>query len=210
MRCALLAVALGVIALQQQAVLPRTEWAACALIPLLLAAAAACVAWRSIGTARQIARATAFASTIVAAGLIGFCYAGWRAEARLADELPSAWEGRDIEVVGVIDELPQPVDRGTRFAFSVERVVTPDAIVPSTLSLAWYSGYARPGSIDAVADVVPTLHAGERWDLTVRLKRPHGTVNPNGFDVEAWLLQNEFRATGYVRGDDDGRRIDAF
>src|SRR5450755_450515 len=160
MRCALLAVALGVIALQQQAVLPRTEWAACALIPLLLAAAAACVAWRSIGTARQIARATAFASTIVAAGLIGFCYAGWRAEARLADELPSAWEGRDIEVIGVVDELPQRVDRGTRFAFAVERVVTDGAIVPSEISLAWYSGWLR----DSAEDEVPELHSGERWN----------------------------------------------
>ena len=59
-------------------------------------------------------------------------------------------------------------------------------------------------------DPVPTLHAGERWDLVVRLKRPHGTVNPNGFDVEAWLLENNLRATGYVRKDDANRRVDAF
>jgi hypothetical protein len=32
----------------------------------------------------------------------------------------------------------------------------------------------------------------------VRLKRPHGTVNPGAFDLEAWLLQQGFRATGYV------------
>ena len=75
---------------------------------------------------------------------------------RLADALPSEWEGRDIEVVGVIDELPQPVDRGTRFAFSVERVVTPDAVVPSTLSLAWYRAYARPGAVGATPDAMAT------------------------------------------------------
>jgi competence protein ComEC len=214
MRCALLAFALGVVALQQQAVLPTAEWAACALIPLLVAATAACVVLRATGRAQRVARATAFASTIVAAGLVGFGYAGWRAEARLADELPPAWEGRDIEVVGVIDELPQPVDRGTRFAFSVERVVTPDAIAPSSLSLAWYSEYARAGAVDAtrnaIPDAVSVLHAGERWDVVVRLKRPHGTVNPNGFDVEAWLLENNLRATGYVRKDDANRRVDAF
>ena len=44
----------------------------------------------------------------------------------------------------------------------------------------------------------------------MRLKRPHGTVNPNGFDVEAWLLPNELRATGYVRNSEGNRRIDAF
>ena len=79
---------------------------------------------------------------------------------RLADALPSEWEGRDIEVVGVIDELPQPVDRGTRFAFSVERVVTPDAVVPSTLSLAWYSAYARGGALEVEVDPVPD---SARW-----------------------------------------------
>jgi competence protein ComEC len=33
----------------------------------------------------------------------------------------------------------------------------------------------------------------------VRLRRPHGNVNPNGFDYEAWLLERGVGATGYVR-----------
>jgi competence protein ComEC len=136
----------------------------------------------------------------------GFFYAAWRAEARLADELPPAWEGRDVQVIGVIDELPQPVERGTRFAFAVERVVTEAAVVPSELSLVWYAAFAR----DVQISEVPELHAGERWELTLRLKRPHGTVNPHGFDVEAWLLENGLRATGYVRNADANRRLDAF
>ena len=52
--------------------------------------------------------------------------------------------------------------------------------------------------------------AGERWRLVVRLKRPHGTVNPHGFDVEAWMLESGLRATGYVRSGDRNARIDAF
>jgi competence protein ComEC len=32
----------------------------------------------------------------------------------------------------------------------------------------------------------------------LRLKRPHGLVNPHGFDYEAWLLERGIRATGYV------------
>ena len=31
-------------------------------------------------------------------------YAAWRAETRLADELPRDWEGIDITLVGVIDD----------------------------------------------------------------------------------------------------------
>ncbi len=210
MRSALLAFALGVIALQQQAVLPSAAIAAWVLLPLAIAAFAAWTTRRAEGNRKRVGRTTALVSIALAAGLAGFCYAAWRAEVRLADALPSEWEGRDIEVVGVIDELPQPVDRGTRFAFSVERVVTSDAVVPSTLSLAWYNAYARGGTFEAEVDAVPSLHAGERWDLVVRLKRPHGTVNPNGFDVEAWLLQNNLRATGYVRKDDANRRVDVF
>jgi competence protein ComEC len=33
----------------------------------------------------------------------------------------------------------------------------------------------------------------------VRLRRPHGSANPHGFDYEAWLLERNLRATGYVR-----------
>jgi competence protein ComEC len=31
------------------------------------------------------------------------------------------------------------------------------------------------------------------------LKRPHGNVNPHGFDYEGWLFERGIRATGYVR-----------
>jgi competence protein ComEC len=207
MRCLLLAFALGVLALQQQAELPsiaRVVWIALPLtIALLLHTAA--VRERT-GWRRRAARYGALLAAAVAIGLGGFFYAAWRAEARLADELPRAWEGRDIEIVGVIDELPQPAERGTRFALAVERVLTPGAIVPSRLSLGWYGSWRG----ERAGQDVPELRGGERWDLTVRLKRPHGTVNPHGFDVEAWLLENELRATGYVRESDANRRLAAF
>ena len=45
------------------------------------------------------------------------------------------------------------------------------------------------------AQVLP----GQRWQFTLRLRRPHGNANPEGFDYEAWLLTENLRATGYVR-----------
>ena len=67
------------------------------------------------------------------------------------------------------------------------------------------------------------LHPGERWRLTVRLRRPHGNANPQGFDYEAWLLERNIRVLGAVRPDkragnsaDSGvggginKRLDAF
>ena len=77
--------------------------------------------------------------------------------------------------------------------------------VPRRISLVWYRG-----ADDDEAGLLGEVHAGERWHLLVRLKRPHGNVNRHGFDYEAWLLEQDLRATGYVRADASNRRLDAF
>jgi len=206
MRALLAAFAVGVLVLQQQADLPRVADAWIAALPLTVAIVACLVARRVTAAVHRIAHAAAVLSVAVAVGVAGFHYAAWRAQARLADELPAVWEGRDIGLVGIVDELPHPTERGPRFALAVERVETPDAVVPSRISLGWYNAWRD----DEARSEVPELHSGERWRLTVRLKRPHGTVNPHGFDVEAWLLENELRATGYVRESEANRRVDDF
>ena len=43
------------------------------------------------------------------------------------------------------------------------------------------------------------LRAGQRWRFSVRLRQPHGNLNPNGFDYELMLFEQGVRATGYVR-----------
>ena len=43
------------------------------------------------------------------------------------------------------------------------------------------------------------LFRSERWQMTVRLKAPHGNSNPHGFDYELWLWEQGIQATGYVR-----------
>jgi len=142
----------------------------------------------------------------IGAGSLGFGYATWRAQERLDDALPPEWEGIDIAVVGIVDDLPQTSPRSSRFALAVERSETPRAVVPGHLSLAWYAQVRKDGTIDDVPDVA----AGQRWRLVVRLKRPHGSVNPHGFDVEAWMLESGLRATGYVRTDARNARLDPF
>jgi competence protein ComEC len=194
---ALAAFAAGAVLLQWQPALPPAGmWVGASAVGALLAAA----------LRMRAALRSASVLAICAAGTLGFGYAAWRAEIRLADALPLAWEGVDIAVEGVVDDLPQVADQGTRFAFALERVLTAGAIVPQRLSLAWYAQRRKDGDVDDPAELV----AGERWRLVVRLKRPHGTVNPHGFDVEAWLLENGFRATGYVRDDSRNARLAAF
>ncbi|MGB8250898.1 MAG: ComEC/Rec2 family competence protein, partial [Azonexus sp.] len=191
MRLNILAFAAGIIALQMQPELPAAwPWA---LAGLALAVPA--VRWRNVPPVRVLG--------VLACLAIGFAWAAWRADIRLADALPAAWEGRDIEVVGVVAALPQDFSQGSRFEFAVEKVSTAAASVPSRIMLSWYQGQR-----DGEEFVRQPLRPGERWQLTVRLKRPHGNVNPNGFDYEAWLLERNIRATGYVRQNPPQRLVE--
>lgn len=183
MRLFILAFAAGVLVLQMQPELP--VWPLWALAGGLLT----WPGWRWPGWPSRLL-------AIVGCCALGFAWAGWRADLRLAEQLPAAWEGRDIEVVGVIAALPQDFSSGTRFEFVVDKVLTEAAIVPHRLQLSWYQGRGADAAVDR-----PPLRPGERWRFTVRLKRPHGNANPGGFDYEAWLLERDIRATGYIRSD---------
>lgn len=39
---------------------------------------------------------------------------------------------------------------------------------------------------------------GERWQLPLRLKALHGTLNPHGFDVELWMWEQGLQASAQV------------
>lgn len=214
--------ATGATSLQACAQLPPAPWALALVASCATAAAGAravhvAAGARAASTTRAVAttpRATVtFAETLAlalafaASASLGFCYAAGRADLRLADAMPTAWEDRDIRVTGVVDGLPHQGDNGARFAFAIERVLTPGATVPRRVSLAWF---APRTSGDASSAPRPIVHAGERWTLMLRLKRPHGNVNPHGFDLEAWLLEHNLRATGYVRDDPRNARVGDF
>jgi len=182
--------ALGVWLLQQQAALPDFDWAG---LPLILLAALRLphhAIWQRILRSLLL---------ITLAACSGFFYAAWIAQQRLADELPAAWQGHDITLVGVVAEMPRQHERGLGFIFDVERILTADASVPRHILLSTYQNSEDP---------ILTLHAGERWQLTVRLKQPHGTSNPYNFDFEAWALERNLRAVGYVHGKGDNVRMD--
>ncbi|BAN34939.1 DNA internalization-related competence protein ComEC/Rec2 [Sulfuricella denitrificans skB26] len=186
----ILAFVLGVWLLQQQAALPTLVWTL--LLPLMWLVSRFLPA-----LPREVLAKVFFLG-------LGFFWAAFMAQQRLQDALPTAWEGRDIQVVGVVAALPATNERGMRFEFDVERVKTLEAVVPHHIQLSAYSeGFGKKASDAAL----PDFHAGERWQLTVRLKRPHGNANPNGFDFEAWLLERNIRASGYVRQEDSNRRL---
>lgn len=198
MRVAAIGFLLGVLALQLGETLPGSpQWVACLALAALLLGVAWAVSRRAVGVR---GRALGLALVLLAAMLAGFGWAGWRAEVRLGSALPMQWEQRDLQVTGVVQGLPRAMGAARRFEFRVEHAAAP---VPQKLLLSWYPPRRGAGE-------VPEIMPGERWTLTVRLRRPHGFANPHGFDYEAWLLERGLRATGYVRLDGDNQRLDTF
>jgi competence protein ComEC len=184
MRLPLIAFCVGVWGLQQQASLPSAHWLG--LLPLLLAVLflPAC--------SRPLAEYARRFGIVLLGVALGFAWAAWRADARLAERLPAHWQGVDIELVGVISDLPHANTRGERFVLDVEQVVTPEAPALRRVQLTRY--WPRDATrLDT------RMRAGERWRLTVRMKTPYGTSNPHGFDLEAWMLECRINASGYVR-----------
>lgn len=160
---------------------------------------------------------------VLLGGMCGFFWAALQAMLALQSTLPTAWEGQDIRLIGVVASLPRMQEQGERFSFNVERVLTPGAIVPRHISLSDYQrGFSytrefvptRSGAESRVGQKPQAakggqFHAGERWQLTVRLKQVHGSLNPFGMDFERWALENGLRATGYIRKQAENQRLDA-
>jgi competence protein ComEC len=183
MRAAIVGFVSGAALLQMQSALPdQPEMFA------LIAVAALCFLMQRL------------AFTLAGGILAGVCWAALLATLALNHELARADEGRDLTIIGVVDSLPYRFEQGVRFNFAVESVRQRHVTLPPRLTLAWYS----PGQHSQI-------EPGQRWQLSVRLQRPHGNANPHGFDYEVWLLEQGVRATGYVRpaAPGDGR-IDSF
>jgi competence protein ComEC len=141
---------------------------------------------------------------VLAAVAAGWASTEWRAGERLAAQLDDSLQGQDLLLVGHVARLPQQGPTGTRFEFVVERaqrqlggeVLAVPAQVPDRVRLAWYAGVDADGLL---LEATEGLRAGQRWQLLVRLRQPHGPMNPHGFDTELWLWEQGVRATGYVR-----------
>jgi competence protein ComEC len=127
--------------------------------------------------------------------VFGMCWAQLHASNYQKHVLPEALAGKDFVITGTICDIPASADTEQRFMLEVEEFIAHDysGPVPEKLKLSWY--YGEP------------VRAGESWQFNVRLKPPHGFMNPGGFDYEAWLFQNGINATGYVRKSEINRKL---
>jgi competence protein ComEC len=144
-------------------------------------------------------------------GCLGWGITGLHAVS-MSPALDATLEGQDIDVVGVVLAMPQRQDMGWRFRLGVEQAwqLGPGAPnesgpsahrvrLPDQVYLGWYGQSGSTDSGWSTSPLPEPVQAGERWRFRVRLKAPHGQLNPRGFDYELWLWEQGIRATGYVR-----------
>lgn len=132
----------------------------------------------------------------VLAYLAGLSLAGWHATDYLDHRLDESLAGKDILLSGVVTGLPKSEKHVTRFNFELDESSQyySDKYFPQKLKLSWYYG--------------SRIQPGDRWQLLLRLKPPHGFMNPGGFDYEGWLYQHGIHATGYVRKSELNRKLE--
>jgi len=138
---------------------------------------------------------------------LGAGSAGWQATDRLAERLPAALEGQELQVVGVVASLVERSAAGLRFRFEVEHATVQgrDVTIPSQLALGWYKGFHEDA---ALSQPQQEMGAGQRWRFALKLRQPHGNLNPHGFDYELALFEQGIGATGYVRDATPPRLLD--
>lgn len=124
--------------------------------------------------------------------VMAFALAGARASHYLQTALNPAFEGRTLQLVGIVANLPQRSEDSLRFRFAVESARELDGTqvqLPPQVLLGWY-GHRRQAQVgqsssdDKLQPPPADLRPGDRWQLAVRLKAPHGHINPHGFDYE--------------------------
>ncbi len=123
-------------------------------------------------------------------GVFGVAWACWRGGMAMESRLPRDWEGRDLQVVGTVNDLPMRRDDATGFLLSVTRAELDGSPVTwrGRVRVTWYNN-------------APPIEPCSRWRMTLRLKRPRGLINPGGSDSERTALDRGIVATGYVRDD---------
>jgi competence protein ComEC len=137
-----------------------------------------------------------------ACAALAFALTGWRSTVFLAHALDPALEGRDVLVTGVVSNLPQRNDAGLRFRLHLEsaELAGQPLVLPPRVDVGWYAGvYPTGNELVGLQRQPVDVRAGERWTMTLRLKAPHGSSNPHGFDYELFLWEQGVQATGYMR-----------
>jgi len=215
-----LAFVFGALCLQQQPMLPSLYWVVLPFVSLVF------VLYFSRLT-KPTPQLVKSCLVIVTSFLFGFFWAATFAHSRISDDLPPSLQNSPIVMIGVVASPVERIEHGERFRFDVEQVLTQDAQnkivqVPKHVSLSYYAAtrwqempnpkLAEPAKLAELVKLsdASKFKVGQRWQVIAKLKRPHGTQNPHGFDFEAWALAENIRATGTIRSKADHQMLQSF
>lgn len=155
--------------------------------------------WRAVAYSSQTLQAALEGKDVQVVGIVAAMPQESDAGLRFRLEVESAhvWAETDID---------------TAAAAETTKGATLPITLPPLIDLSWYGGVFSGSksekkrtegvSGDPVFELQRQpvhLLPGERWQMTVRLKAPHGNNNPDGFDYELYLWEQGVQATGYVR-----------
>jgi len=129
--------------------------------------------------------------------LLGFAWMGFVSTQVINSHIQDNYLNKPIVVTGEIVGLPTRNTHSTKFIF---KAITP---FEGRLQLSWYNNTNNKSK----ADKAPNLHAGDTWQLHLKLKQNKGYQNLAGFDYERWLFYKRIDATGYVRTAEDNQHI---
>jgi competence protein ComEC len=85
----------------------------------------------------------------------------------------------------VVDARVADFPRQGRHATNFVAEIPANPWVPQRVRVSWFEPEIA-------------IRLGDVWRLELRLKRPRGTSNPGGFDLEEWLFREQIAATAYV------------
>lgn len=169
--------------LLQPALWPLPAYVLC----LVLGLAMLVLARAGLSGLRALPRSRALhgAAYVVAGALLGLGGAGLQGSVAMRQQLAPALEGQELQLSGHVAGLPVQLADSVQFTFDTHN---PPPGVPARVQLSWYS----PPDVAA-------LQPGSVWQLSVRLRAAHGTINFHGFDYELYLLERGVGGVGTVR-----------
>ena len=127
-------------------------------------------------------------ASIPACLLAGLAFGSWHLQQKCNAQLLAEFEQQVFDLSFHIVSVPRQSGRSQVFLAEVTQVHCSThcpQLNGRAMRLSWYQNPQQ-------------LQAGQLWRAQVKLRRPRGFVNPDGFDYHAWLLAQDVVATGYI------------
>lgn len=124
--------------------------------------------------------------------LLGFFWILCQAQWLLSLHLPQN-NNSELTVIGTISSIPEQHNHAIIFNFAATRIdqIIYSELHPLQLRITWFGHQPEH------------VRVGDKWQLHIRLAKPHSYVNPGSFNYQKWLFENHINALGTVQNRDN-------